>query len=108
MWNEKENENQETGQMKWTHWSSRGPGDLPDPNISGSISQGGSMLLLLLSRFSHVRLCATPEMAAQQAPPSLGFSRQKHLSGLPLLSLWRIHGKKLMLLQDKKVGGQVS
>ena len=31
--------------------------------------------LLLLSRFSRVRLCATPEMAAHQAPPSLGFSR---------------------------------
>ena len=26
------------------------------------------MLLLLLSRFSHVRLCATPQMAAHQAP----------------------------------------
>ena len=26
------------------------------------------LLLLLLSRFSHVRLCATPEMAAHQAP----------------------------------------
>ena len=38
---------------------------------------------LLLSRFSHVRLCATPEMAAHQAPPSLGFSRQEHWSGLP-------------------------
>ena len=35
-----------------------------------------SLLLLLLSRFSHVRLCATLEMAAHQAPPSLGFSRQ--------------------------------
>ena len=33
------------------------------------------LLLLLLSRFSRVRLCATPEMAAHQAPPSLGFSR---------------------------------
>ena len=31
------------------------------------------LLLLLLSRFSRVRLCATPEMAAHQAPPSLGF-----------------------------------
>ena len=28
-----------------------------------------SMLLLLLSRFSCVRLCATPETAAHQAPP---------------------------------------
>ena len=31
-------------------------------------------LLLLLSCFSCVRLCATPETAAHQAPPSLGFS----------------------------------
>ena len=37
--------------------------------------------LLLLSRFSHVRLCATLQMAAHQAPPSLGFSRQEHWSG---------------------------
>ena len=34
------------------------------------------LLLLLLSRFSRVRLCATPQTAAHQAPPSLGFSRQ--------------------------------
>ena len=40
------------------------------------------LLLLLLSRFSHVQLCATPEMAAYQAPPSLGFSRQEHWSVL--------------------------
>ena len=40
-------------------------------------------LLLLLSRFSRVRLCATPYTAARQAPPSLGFSRQEHWSGLP-------------------------
>ena len=44
------------------------------------------MLLLLLSRFSRVQLCATPETAAHQAPPSLGFSRQEHCSGLPFLS----------------------
>ena len=43
-------------------------------------------LLLLLSRFSHVRLCATPETTAHQAPPSLGFSRQEHWSGLPFPS----------------------
>ena len=44
------------------------------------------LLLLLLSRFSRVRLCANPEMAAHQAPPSLGFSRQEHWSGLPFPS----------------------
>ena len=42
-------------------------------------------LLLLLSHFSRVQLCVTPEMAAHQAPSSLGFSRQEHWSGLPLL-----------------------
>ena len=45
-----------------------------------------TLLLLLLSRLSHVRLCATPQMAAHQAPPSLGFSRQEHWSGLPFPS----------------------
>ena len=44
------------------------------------------LLLLLLSRFSRVRLCATPETAAHQAPLSLGFSRQEHWSGLPFPS----------------------
>ena len=43
-------------------------------------------LLLLLSHFSRVRLCATPETAAHQAPSSLGFSRQEHWSGLPFPS----------------------
>ena len=38
---------------------------------------------LLLSCFSCVRLCATPQMAAHQVPPSLGFSWQEHWSGLP-------------------------
>ena len=44
------------------------------------------LLLLLLSRFSRDRLCATPETAAHQAPPSLGFSRQEHWSGLSFAS----------------------
>ena len=44
------------------------------------------LLLLLLSHFSRVQLCVTPETAAHQAPPSLGFSRQEHWSGLPFPS----------------------
>ena len=44
------------------------------------------LLLLLLSRISRVRLCATPETQAHQIPPSLGFSRQEHWSGLPFSS----------------------
>ena len=43
-------------------------------------------IYMLLSRFSRVQLCVTPEMAAHQAPPSLGFSRQEHWSGLPFPS----------------------
>ena len=57
------------------------------PEINGSLSQiQGPLLLLLLSRFSRVRLSATPETAAHQAPPFLGFSRQEHWSGLPFPS----------------------
>ena len=44
------------------------------------------LLLLLLSRFSRVRLCVTPRTAAHQASPSIGFSRQEHWSGLPFPS----------------------
>ena len=51
------------------------------------------LLLLLLSRFSRVRLCATPWTAAHQAPPSLGFSRQEHWSGVPLPSPMHESGK---------------
>ena len=35
---------------------------------------------------SRVRLSATPWTAAYQAPPSMGFSRQKYWSGVPLPS----------------------
>ena len=44
-------------------------------------------MLLLLSHFSHVQLCAPPWTAVYQAPPSMGFSRQEYWSGLPLPSL---------------------
>ena len=57
-------------------WSS-----LTDPKILCKLSR-----ILLLSHFSHVRLCATPWMAPHQASPSPGFSRQEHWSGLPFPS----------------------
>ena len=37
-----------------------------------------SLLLLLQTHFRCVQLFATPQTAAHQAPPSLGFSRQEH------------------------------
>ena len=39
--------------------------------------------LCMPSCFSHVRLLATQETVARQAPLSLGFSRQEYESGLP-------------------------
>ena len=47
------------------------------------------LMSFLLSCFSRVQLCATPETAADRAPPSLGFSRQEHSSGLPFPSPMR-------------------
>ena len=51
-----------------------------------SITSDTQMLLLLLSHFSRVQLCATTYTAAHQDVPSLGFSRQEHWSGLPFPS----------------------
>ena len=53
------------------------------PFLAPGILLLGLLLLLLLSRFSRVQLCATSQMAAHQAPLSLGFSRQEYWSGLP-------------------------
>ena len=49
---------------------------------------------------SRVRLLATPWTAAHQAPPSMGFSRQEHWSGVPLPS------PKLSLVMYKSKQGQ--
>ena len=59
-------------------WSKRSVGHIVSPDEVG--------ILVLLSHFSRVRLRATPKTAAHQAPPSLGFSRQEHWSGLPFPS----------------------
>ena len=57
------------------------------------------LLLLLLSRFSRVRPLATPWTAAYQAPLSMGFSRQRYWSGVPLPSLHDLLG--LVFFPDK-------
>ena len=57
------------------------------------------LLLLLLSRFSCVRPLATPWTAAYQAPLSMGFSRQRYWSGVPLPSLHDLLG--LVFFPDK-------
>ena len=74
--------------MAWAKWDIRVGGQRESfPQKPGS--HGGTLillLLLLLSCFSRVWLCATPYTAAHQAPPSLGFSRQEYWSGLPFPS----------------------
>ena len=70
----------------WSRFPCPSLGDLPNLGIEPSFLCLLHWLLLLLSCFSHVWLCATQWMAAHQAPPSLGFSRQEHWSGLPFPS----------------------
>ena len=40
----------------------------------------------MLSRFSHIQLCATPQTTVHQPPLSTGFSRQRYWSGSPFPS----------------------
>ena len=69
----------------------RQPARLPHPWDSTGKNAGVGCHLLLqcvkVKSLSRVRLLATLWTAAHQAPPSLGFSRQEHWSGLPFPSL---------------------
>ena len=47
-----------------------------------------------------VRLFTTPWTAAYQAPLSMGFSRQKYWSGLPLPSPWHLLGHVYLTLRS--------
>ena len=70
-----------TGTLHWVFFSKFMLFPIPPWRQSSPFLR--AMLLLLLSHFSRVQLCATPETAAHQAPPSLGSSRQEHWNGLP-------------------------
>jgi len=72
-----------TTNVKWTYIVKKYKRRKKDSQNQPQTVKKWQLLLLLLSRFSCVRLCATPQTAAHQAPPSLGFSRQEHWSGLP-------------------------
>ena len=66
------------------------------------------LLLLQLSCFSWVRLCATPWTAAYQAPPSMGFSRQQYWSGVlsPMTNLDSVLKSRDITLLSKGSSGQ--
>ena len=86
-------------QKYWSGLPFLSPGDLPDPGneptypaLAGEFfttkppGKLWYMVLVLLSCFSHVHLCATSWTVAHQAFLSMGFSRQEYWSGLPFLS----------------------
>ena len=76
--------------LGWVALPFLSPGDLPDSGIEPISCIANRFFtaepLLLLRRFSRVRLCVTPCTAAYQAPPSMGFSRQEYWSRVSLPS----------------------
>ena len=60
------------------------PWDFPGKNTG----VGCHFLLQCMKVKSENEVVATPWTAAYQAPPSMGFSRQKYWSRVPLPSLW--------------------
>ena len=73
------------------YWVECEKGDLTSVRADGClcslcIASLLSCLLLLLSHFSLCPTLCDPIDAGHQAPPSLGFSRQEHWSGLPFPS----------------------
>ena len=62
--------------------SLRGPRD-PQVNRLAGFLAVVSAALWAVRVLRRVRLFATPWTVARQAPPSMGFSRQEHRSGLP-------------------------
>ena len=55
-----------------------------------------------VNSLSLVQLLATPWTAAHQAPPSMGFSRQKCWNGVPLPSPPYIYGNRQYRCMEKK------
>ena len=62
------------------------PGSSDHGTLQARVLEWGAipspMHACMVSCVSRVQLCVTPQMAADQAPLSLGFSRQEHWSGL--------------------------
>ena len=88
-------------QEYWSGLPSPPPGDLMDPGIKPSSFTSPALAgrfffffffffttsaHLEVKSLSHFQLFATPWTVAYQAPPSMGFSRQKYWSGLPFPS----------------------
>ena len=70
----------------------------------GNKDELGIVLLLLLSHFSRVWPSATLWTAAFQAPPSMGFSRQRYWSGVPLPSPRHSPRSQEIITDSSRVG----
>ena len=66
------------------------PWDSPGKNTEVGCHFLLQCMKVKVKSLSPARLVATPWTAAYQAPPSMGFSRQEHWSGLPLPSPQRL------------------
>ena len=62
-----------------------------------------AMHACMLSRFSHVQLCATPWKTVHQAPLPTGFSIQEYWSGLPFPS--PVYSTKPFYIKDLSILG---
>ena len=60
------------------------PWDPPGKNTGVGCHFLFQCMQVKMKSLSHVRLFLTPWTAAHQAPPSMGFSRQEHWSGVPV------------------------
>ena len=79
----------------WDHTHARPPCPSPSARFAQVHVHCIGDVLLLLSHFSLVRLCVTPQTAARQAPLSLGFSRQEYWGELPFPSPGDLPGSGL-------------
>ena len=59
------------------------------------------LCVCIVSRFSCVRLLATPWTTAHQAPPSMGFSRQEYWSGVPSANRCMKRYSKSLAIREK-------
>ena len=73
--------------LEWVAFSfSRGSSQPKDGTHISCVSYIVGRFFEKVKSLSRVRLFATPWTVAQQAPPSMGFSRQEYWSGLPFPS----------------------
>ena len=62
--------------------------ELEKEEMNPKVGRRKEIVTIKVKLLSHVQLFVTPWTVAPQAPPSMEFSRQEYLSGLPFPSPW--------------------